>query len=429
LWSDPIFIAMPTAIATADGEISRQSRRGLDWLNFFLADTQTGVGPFLAIYLASTYRWDDQRVGIALSVAAFSGVLAQLPAGALVDGSRSKRAIIAIGVGAVVVSALLFALYPAFGAVLFAQVLLGAFGALFAPALNAITLGLVGPRLLDRRVGRNQAFNSAGNVAAAVLMGAIGYLISNRAIFLAAGLLAIPTLLSLAAIRPNEIDYDRSRAAKPDDTNAAPLISLLRNRSLVVFCCAIFLFHFANAAMLPQLGEMLARGRPRQSSLFMGACIIMTQITISVIAIWVSKRASSSGRKPLLLLGFGVLPVRGVLYTLTAYTPFLVAIQTLDGIANAIYLVVGVLVIADLARGTGRFNLLLGSLGVAQGLGAAASTTFAGTIVHHYGYHAGFLSLAGVAALAWLLIWTALPETRQDEGNTSKQSDPVPAVA
>ncbi len=414
-----------------DDHISPQSRRGLDWLNFFLADTQTGVGPFLAIYLASSYHWDDQRVGIALSVAGFAGVLAQLPAGALVDWSRSKRALVAVGVVAVVVSATLFAFYPTFAVVLVAQILLGSFGAMFAPALNAISLGLVGPRLLDRRVGRNQAFNSAGNVSAAVLMGLIGYLISNRAIFLAAGLLAIPTLLSLSAIRPDEIDYDRSRAAKPDGEagNVAGLAALLKNASLIVFCIAAFLFHFANAAMLPQLGEMLSRGRPRQASLFMGACIIVTQITISLLAVWISKRASSWGRKPLLLIGFGVLPIRGVLYTLTAYTPFLVAIQTLDGIANAIYLVVGVLVIADLARGTGRFNLLLGGLGVAQGLGASASTTFAGTIVHHYGYNAGFLSLAAVAMVAWFLILIALPETRSGKKANPQQNDPIAAVA
>jgi len=417
--------------ANLDGQISPRSSRGLDWLNFFLADTQTGVGPFLAIYLASTYHWDDQRVGIALSVAAFAGVLAQLPAGALVDWSRSKRAVIAVGVGAVVMAALLLAFYPSFTAVIFAQLLLGGFGALFAPSLNAISLGLVGSRLLGRRVGRNQAFNSAGNVSAAVLMGMIGYLISSRAIFLAAVVLAVPTLISLAAIRPGEIDYERSRAAKPD--GGAPHVTglgvLLKDWKLAVFCICAFLFHFANAAMLPQLGEMLARGRGRQSSLFMGACIIVTQITISIIAVWVSRKAASWGRKPLLLLGFGVLPIRGVLYTLTAYTPFLVGIQVLDGIANAIYLVVGVLVIADLARGTGRFNLMLGALGVAQGLGAAASTTFAGTIVHHYGYRAGFLSLAGVAAIALLLIAVAVPETRSDKDDKIGQPDPVPAMA
>jgi MFS family permease len=158
---------------SAGTEASRRSLLALDGLNFFLADAQTGVGPFVAIHLASARHWDDQRVGIALSVAAVAGVLAQLPAGALVDWTRSKRALVGIGVTALAVSALLFAFSASFKAIVLAQVLLGGFGALFVPSLNAITLGLVGPRLLGWKVGRNQAFNSAGNVFAAVKMGFI----------------------------------------------------------------------------------------------------------------------------------------------------------------------------------------------------------------------------------------------------------------
>jgi MFS family permease len=399
----------------ADATVSRRSLLALDGLNFFLADAQTGVGPFVAIHLASARHWDDQRVGMALSVAAIAGVLAQLPAGALVDWTRRKRALVGIGVAALVVSALLFAFVANFKAVVVAQVLLGGFGALFVPSLNAITLGLVGPRLLDWRVGRNQAFNSAGNVFAAVVMGFVGFFLSTRAIFLTVIVFSIPTLLSLALIRPEEIDYERSRAGKVGaNDGTAGLRALLTDSRLVIFVACVFLFHFANAAMLPQLGEMLARGHGRQSSLFMGACVVVTQITISLIAVWVSRKSRSWGRKPLLLAGFGVLPIRGVLYTLTAYAPLLVAVQVLDGIANAIFLVVGVLVVADLTRGTGRFNLMQGALGVAQGLGAAASTTFAGIVVHHYGYHAGFLSLAGIALAACVLLWLCMPETKSE---------------
>jgi MFS family permease len=408
--------------------VSRRSLLALDGLNFFLADAQTGVGPFVAIHLASARHWDDQRVGMALSVAAIAGVLAQLPAGALVDWTRCKRALIGVGVAALVVSALLFAFSAGFKAVVVAQVLLGGCGSLFVPSLNAITLGLVGPRLLDRRVGRNQAFNSAGNVFAAVVMGFIGFFLSTQVIFLTVILFSIPTLFSLAMIRPEEIDYERSRAGKEGaDPGNARLTALLADRRLVIFVTCVFLFHFANAAMLPQLGEMLARGHARQSSLFMGACVVVTQITISLIAVWVSRRSHSWGRKPLLLAGFGVLPIRGLLYTLTAYAPALVAIQILDGIANAIYLVVGVLVVADLTRGTGRFNLMQGALGVAQGLGAAASTTFAGTVVHHYGYRAGFLALAGIALAACGLLWLAMPETKEVRGADRSNGLPVAA--
>lgn len=161
----------PLAVAPPQTSASNRSLRGLDWLNFFLADTQAGVGPFLAIYLSAAQHWNTQQVGIALSIAGFTGMVAQLPAGALVDWARAKRGLVLAGVFAVVAGAILFAFHPTFVAVIIGQVLLGGFGAIFAPVLNAISLGLVGLKLLDWRVGRNQAFNSAGNFSAAILMG------------------------------------------------------------------------------------------------------------------------------------------------------------------------------------------------------------------------------------------------------------------
>ena len=157
--------------------------RGLDWLNFFLADVQTGVGPFLAIYLAG-YGWNEERVGIALTVGGIAGILAQTPAGALVDQVHWKRTLIAAGIGVLALGALLIAFVPTFWSVMSAQVLIGGTSSVFGPAICAISLGIVGRHLFDTRQGRNQSFNSAGNVVAAVSMGLLGYFVSNRSIFL-----------------------------------------------------------------------------------------------------------------------------------------------------------------------------------------------------------------------------------------------------
>jgi MFS family permease len=156
--------------------------RGLDWLNFFLADVQTGVGPFLAIYLQG-YRWNEQSVGLALTVGSIAGILTQTPAGALVDRLRSKRALIAAGVVALSLGAMLIALLPSFWLVMSAQVLIGGAASIFAPAICAVSLGIVGHSCFDRRQGRNQTFNSAGNVVSAIAMGLLGYYVSNRSIF------------------------------------------------------------------------------------------------------------------------------------------------------------------------------------------------------------------------------------------------------
>jgi predicted MFS family arabinose efflux permease len=195
--------------------------RGLDWLNFFLADVQTGVGPFLAIYLAG-YKWNEERVGLALMVGGIAGILTQTPAGALVDHLRPKRALIAAGIVALAVGALLIALVPSFWSVMSAQVLIGGTSSIFGPAICAISLGIVGRQLFDRRQGRNQTFNSAGNVVAAVSMGLLGYFISNRSIFFFVSICTLPTILALLVIRPDEIDYERARGAKKGDQNAKP---------------------------------------------------------------------------------------------------------------------------------------------------------------------------------------------------------------
>ena len=385
---------------------SKRTLQSLDWLNFFLADVQTGVGPFLAIYL-SGYGWNEQRVGIALTVGGIAGILTQTPAGALVDRLHSKRALIGAGIGALAAGALLIAFVPSFWPVMSAQVLIGGTSSIFGPAICAVSLGIVGHHVFDIRQGRNQAFNSAGNVIAAISMGLLGYFLSNRSIFFFVAICTVPTLLALRSIAPNEIDYELARGAKKDGQDGEPVgvSALFKDRPLVVFLICAVMFHFANAAMLPLLGEMLAKGQGRTSMMFMSACVVTTQLVITVLASWSGRKTGSWGRKPLLLIAFGVLPVRAVLYTLTHHTVALVAIQILDGVGAGIFGVVSVLVIADLTQGTGRFNLTLGAISTAVGIGAALSQTIAGSIVHHFNFNVGFLFLGAVALAAFAILY------------------------
>jgi MFS family permease len=391
-------------------ENGKRSLRALDWLNFFLADVQTGVGPFLAVYLAANH-WNPQQVGMALTCGGLAGVIAQTPAGALVDATHQKRLLLGIGIAFLSAASLLLALKPAFLAVIGAQLVLGSVGAILGPTVTAITLGIVLPKEFDRRFGRNQTFNSAGNVAAALMMGGIGYAISNRAIFFAVPFLAIPCISAVLAINPKDIDYARSRGSRDEEGKGSALGTLFSDRRLLGFASCAVLFHFANAAMLPQLGEMLAHGRVKVAAPFMSACVIVTQFVIAISAVWIGNKAATWGRKPLLLIGFGVLPIRGLLYTLTKSVPLLVGIQVLDGVANAIFGVVSILVIADLTRGTGRFNITQGAFGTAVGIGASLSTSFAGYLVQRSGYSFSFLGLAAIGLLAWILLWIVLPET------------------
>jgi MFS family permease len=250
---------------------SARALHGLDWLNFFLADVQTGVGPFLAIYLAG-YGWNEQRVGLALTVGGIAGILTQTPAGALVDRLRSKRALIAAGIVALAAGAMLIAFVPGFWSVMAAQAFIGGTSSIFAPAICAISLGIVGHRLFDLRQGRNQTFNSGGNVVAAVSM-------------------------------------------------------------------------------------------------------------------------------------------------------------DLHGVGPGIFGVVSVLVIADLTQGTGRFNLTLGAISTAVGIGASLSQVIAGSIVHRWGYNTGFLFLGAVALAAFGILYLFMPETRGERLVGSAPGAPLKDLA
>lgn len=247
-------------------------------------------------------------------------------------------------------------------------------------------------------------------------MGIVAYLVSDRATLFALVVLAIPTFIALHMVRPDEIDYNAARGADDGGRSVRPatLRDMLGDRPLGIFLASAVLFHFANAAMLPLLGELLARGKGSASMLFMAACVATTQVVIALTASSIGRRARVWGRKPLLLLlGFGVLPLRGGLYTLTDSAPALVAIQVLDGIGAGVFGVVSVLVIADLTKGTGRFNVTLGAINAAVGLGAALSQSIAGTIARAAGYHAAFLALSAIAAAALGLLFALVPETHR----------------
>lgn len=421
---------MPTASPRSpekDGSL-----KALQATNFFLADVQTGLGPFLAAYLAGA-GWKPGRVGVVLTLGGMITVALQTPAGAVVDRVRSKRLVLVIAAAVLACGAVLLSWTAAPWAVYSSQLLIGGAGPFLAPTLAALTMGLVGKELFDRQFGKNQSFNSAGNVFCALLIAGVSKLFGNRAIFITTAILTIPTVLSIVRIRGEDIDYELARggvstkkpkAADRATAQAASITeTLFGDKVLLTFLVCAFCFHFANAAMLPQLGEMLSNGSRASAAPFMSACIIVTQFVIMCSAAAIGRWANVHGRKPLLLLGFGVLPVRALLYTIVHQKAGLISIQLLDGVANAIFGVVSILVVADRTRGTGRFNLVQGALATAVGLGAALSTTFGGKLIQHGSYRVSFLSLGAVAAVALALLWIGMPETLE------QQPSPTAALA
>ncbi|MGH7189455.1 MAG: MFS transporter, partial [Acetobacteraceae bacterium] len=380
-----------------DQPVQTRSLCALDWLNFFLADVQSGLGPFLAIFLITSQHWNAAAIGVVMTISGIATLVAQTPAGALIDATRRKRLAIIIGAGVISAAAFFVTVAPGFGIVVGAQVLLGGAAAIFPPATAAIALGLVGPKFFTRRMGRMQGFNHAGNVVAAIVAGTLGYLITTAAVFWVVSVLGILAIIATFFINPREIDHKVARGFKPGESEAkgdqpSGFRTLLTCRPLLIFVSAITLWQLGNAAMLPIVGQKLALNNTGEGTLFMSALIIVAQAVMVPMSLLVGHRADRWGRKAIFLAGFAALPIRGVLFSLATSPYQVVAIQVLDGVGAGIFGALFPLVIADLTRGTGRYNVTLGAATTVQGIGAASSTTLAGFIIVSGGYSMAFLA-------------------------------------
>ena len=401
--------------ARKSAEPSQQSLMALGWLNFFLSGMQTAFGPIAAAYLAAQ-GWTTKDIGFVLTVGGIASLVSQVPGGELLDAVRAKRLLVAAGVMTIALSTLIFRLWPSFALVALAQVLQGITGGVLGPAIVAITLGLVGHAGMAERLGQNQRFAAAGGVAVTLTMALIAYSESSWAMFVPV-VLAVPVFIALNQIRAEEIDFERASGAEHASADRPQRVrhaALLNNRRLLVFAACLVLFQVANASMLPLASGMMAHEGKRQAAPFVAALIIVPQLIVALLAPWVGQRAEKQGRKPLLLVGFAALPIRAVLFALTSNPLVLVVIQVLDGVTGAVLGVMTALVIADVTKGTGRFNLAQGVFGTVTGVGASLSPTLSGLIVHHFGYSAGFASLAGEGLVALLAVAIFLPETKEE---------------
>lgn len=394
---------------------SRQSLRGLDWFIFFLADVQTGFGPFIAVYL-TTQKWTQVEIGLVLSIGGIVGLIGQMPGGAIIDAAKSERLVAGLAIATIGCCALAYAAWPIFPVVVTAATLHAAASCVLGPAIAAISLGLVGPLAMGERLGRNARFASLGNGVAAAVMGTAGYLLSSRSVFLVTFLLAIPTLLALSRIREEEVDVARSHGEMPREARAGAdtnVWHLVRQRPLLIFALGMLLLQLANATMLPLMAGVVTTRSSQWATVLIAACIIVPQAIVALLSPSVGRKAQAWGRRPLLLIGFGALAVRGLLFATVRDPYLLVLVQVFDGMTAAVFAVMIPLTVADIAFGSGHFNLAQGIVGTAIGIGASLSTLLGGYVSDKFGSSIAFVGLACVAATGFVLIWLAMPETRR----------------
>jgi MFS family permease len=387
----------------------------LDWLNFLLADVRGGLGPYVSVFLLTEAGWDQATIGLVLTISGLIGIAMHAPIGALIDTTRAKRGLIVAGIVALSGCAIAIAWLPIVPVVFAADVTMAILGAVFAPVVAAITLGLVDQNELPARLGRNAAFDRTGNLFVAAVAAAVGTVFGQRAVFYLVPLFGVWTVWLVLSIPSHTIDHERARGWTQTGARrhheASSWRVLLTYKPLLILAAVASLFHLANAAMLPLVSQKLALGHPGQEAALTSGAIIVGQLVMIPASLLVA-RAGRIGRKSLLLTAIAALVLRGVLFTLSGHAAWLIAVQVLDGIGIGLFDALLPLILADIMRGTGRYNVARGLVGTVQGIGGSVSQAAGGLAVMWAGYDVAFLLLAGLALIPFLLVLVAMPETQ-----------------
>ncbi|MEH6524613.1 MAG: MFS transporter [Sneathiella sp.] len=396
-------------------------------VNFFAGDVLAGLGPYLAIYLLSVLKWSPGSIGIALALSTICTVIVQTPAGGIVDTVRWKRGLLAICAVTIAVSAVAITFFQSPFAIYAAQMAIGVALAFVGPSIAAITLGLVGPDKFTAQTSANQAWNHAGNMIAAALAAGIALWISVLGVFWLIAMMTIGMVVCIWMIKADAIDHEVARGGETLEGTAekqpSGFATLINDRRLRIFAICVVLFHFANAAMLPLVSQKLSENSDAEHGIaFTSACIIAAQLVMILMALFCGWKADVWGRKPLFLLAFAVLPIRGVLFTLGDDAVYLIAVQALDGVANGIFAMLFLLILADITAGTGRFNLSQGALATLVGVGASLSNLIAEEVVEITNYTTGFLMLAGIGLTGLIIFAVFMPETAPHITNKTKDT-------
>ena len=385
--------------------MSIRSLQALCLTSFFIADVRDGLGPFLGIFLTQRH-WQPDDIGLLMTAGGVAGLLATLPAGFMTDASKNKRLILALLCVLITGTTLLLWLSQANAVVAFSQIVSGICAAFVGPLITGITLGLTGQKGFSAQMGKNEAFNHAGNFITALIAGGIAWYWGIGGIFILMTCTMLLTLIALTGIRNSDIDDNAARGLESGASAQVPDFSVLaKNKPLLITGLTLLLFHLANAALLPMLSMRVAAAPGAVNpGLYAAATVIISQMVMIPVAIWTAGRIDRVGYWRLIMLALLIMPVRAALAASSAAPLMMVPVQILDGCAAGVLGVVVPSFIVVLLRGNGHVNAGQSVVMLMQGVGAAMSPALTGMIAGHYSFATAF-SVLSVIALTALLIW------------------------
>ncbi|WP_210242774.1 MULTISPECIES: MFS transporter [unclassified Mesorhizobium] len=378
----------------------------LQLLNFFMADAQAGIGPFLGVFLLA-HGWESGAIGTVMTIGGVAGMVMTTPAGALVDATMRKRLYVVVPGVCVILASAIILLSQEFWLVAASQIATAIAGAAIGPAITGITLGMVNQRGFNRQNGRNQAFNHAGNVVGAALSGYLGWKFGFTAVFWLAAAFGLLSIVSVLAIPSDAIDHRVARGLREDGPaqgHVSGLQVLVECRPLLILAAALALFHLGNGAMLPLYGLAVVDKAGADPAGFVAITIVVAQAVMIVVSLLAIRLAEKRGYWLVLLISFLALPIRGLIAAHSMSVWGVYPVQALDGIGAGLQGVAVPGLVARILNGTGRINVGQGAVMTVQGLGASLSPALGGWIAQEMGYGAAFLILGGFA-LGSIALW------------------------
>jgi MFS family permease len=403
-------IAPPSAARRpAAGERARATR-ALQSLNFFMADMQAGIGPFLGVFLQQR-GWTAGPIGTVMTAGGVAGMVCTAPAGAFIDHTDKKRWVVVV-TGVCTVAASFLILLSQSGIVVTAsEVATAIAGAAIGPAVAGITLGVVRQRGLNAQNGRNQAFNHAGNMIGAALSGWLGWRYGMPAIFFLAAAFGVAAIASVLLIPERAIDHqaarglERGEQEQDDEARGAKgWRILLANRPMLILAAALACFHLGNGAMLPLYSLAVVGAGKGNAATFTATTVVVAQGVMILTSLLAMRMAAGRGYWLVLLISFAALPIRGALAGSVIEHWGVWPVQALDGVGAGLQSVAVPGLVARLLDGTGRVNVGQGAVMTVQGVGASLSPALGGWLAQTLGYRAAFYIL-GAFALASLALW------------------------
>jgi MFS family permease len=408
---------------------TRKGRRALESLNFFMADVQAGVGPFLGVFLQAR-GWLPASIGSVMTIGGIAGMLATAPAGALVDATRFKRSLVVICSIFTVLASLLLWRSQSYTWVAASQMATAIGGAALGPLLAGITLGMVREKGFAEQFGRNQIANHAGNVVAAAASGYAGWRFGFGAIFVLAAVAALLAIVSVLLIPAHAIDHRAARGMGDDDAQH-PLPAykvLLGSPPLMILGAALALFHLGNGAMLPLYGMAVVNAHEGDPAIFTAKTVVVAQLVMIVTSYIAMRSLRRHGHWTIILVTFLALPVRGVVAALVIKSWGVWPVQALDGIAAGLQSVAVPALVARLLEGSGHVNVGQGAVMTLQAIGASLSPLLGGFLAQYFGYRTAFL-LLGAVAIGSVLLWTIFMRPGDRSRMVSTQASPRPGYS